>query len=149
MRECDRFLDLSFERDPADDAALQQHAARCPACREQMESERELRRLFHGIPRPGPSLHFNRVLRERLRAERERQRRGRWRLLVMQGYWVAASLASAAVLILIRWPGDPLPAIGAAGAAIGMVLIPAALLLLSLRIGPVRLLIGTMRALRP
>jgi predicted anti-sigma-YlaC factor YlaD len=150
MSECDELLELTIERDPAGDARLQRHAARCSHCREQLGAERELRQLFQGIARPGPSLHFNRELRERLRAERQRQRRQGRRLFVMQGYWVAASLASVIVMMLVRWPSElpSVPVMCSLGAVFGVALLTPLILFLSLRIGPLGLILKTMEALR-
>lgn len=150
MSECDEFRELTTDRDPAEDARLQRHAAECSSCREQLATDRDLRELFQGIARPDPSLHFNRVLRERLHAERQLQRRSRWRLLVMQGYWIAASVASAIVIMLIRWPGELPPAavMCSFGALFGMALLATLILFRSLRIGPINLILNTMDAFR-
>jgi predicted anti-sigma-YlaC factor YlaD len=150
MSECDEFRELTADRDPAEDARLQRHAARCSHCREQLETDRELRQMFQGVARPGPSLHFNRELRKRLRAERQLQRRYRWRLLVMQGYWAAASVASAFVIMLIRWPGElpSVPVMCSFGAVFGMALLTPLILFLSLRMGPMNLILNTMNAFR-
>ena len=150
MSECDEFRELTTDRDPAEDARLQRHAAGCSRCREQLETDRDLRQLFQGIARPGPSLHFNRVLRKRLHTERQLQRRYRWRLFVMQGYWAAASVASAIVIMLIRWPSE-LPSVTVMcsfGALFGMALLTPLILLRSLRIGPINLILNTMDAFR-
>jgi len=143
MSEHEPLCERAIERDPA-------HAERCPDCREQSEADRELRRLFQSAPRPGPALHFNRVLRSRLRAERERQRRRRWRLLVMQGYWVAASVACVIVLTLTRWPMQmPSPQVTCSiGGAFAIALLTPLTLLMSLGIGPLRLILETMEAFR-
>ena len=150
MSECDELRDLIVECDPADDGRLQRHAARCLRCREQLETERELRRLFQGIPQSGPSLHFNRELRKRLHVERQRQRRHRWRLFVMQGYWAAASVASLFVLMLIRWPSElpPAPVMFSLGVVFVVALLTPLMLLLSLRINPLDLFLGTMEQFR-
>lgn len=150
MSECPRFREMAIDRDPADDLRLQRHATGCSDCREQLETDHELRRLFQGVAQPGPSLHFNRVLRQRLRAERERLRRRRWRLFVMQGYWVAAGAACALVLTLVRWPSElpPLPVAGLFGTVLGMTLLAPLALFLSLRIGPLGLIAKTMETFR-
>jgi predicted anti-sigma-YlaC factor YlaD len=150
MSECEKLLELIIGCDPVDDAHLQRHAAQCSHCREQLEAERELRHLFQGIPRPGPSLHFNRKLGKRLRAERERQRRHRWRLYAMQGYWVAASLASMIVMLLIRWPSElpSVPAMVSLGAVFGVALLAPLILFMSLRVSPLGLILGTMDEFR-
>jgi len=150
MSECDRFREMTLERDRADDVRFQRHAARCADCREQLNADRELRRLFEGIAQPGPSLHFGRVLRQRLRAERQRQQRQRWRLFVMLGYWVAAVAACGIVVSLVRWPSElpPAPVAGLFGAVLGMTLLAPAVLLLTLRIGPLDLIAKTVQALR-
>ena len=150
MSECDEIRELITDRDPAEDARLQRHAARCSRCREQLASDRDLRGLFQRIARPGPSLHFNLVLRERLHAEGQRQRRCRWRRLVMQGYWIAAGVASAIVIMVIRWPGElPSAAVMCSfGALFGMALIAPLILFLSLRVGPISLILNTMDAFR-
>ncbi len=150
MSECDELRELIVECDPADDARLGQHAARCPHCRAQLAAERELRQLFQGIPQSGPSLHFNRELRRRLHAERERQHRHRWRLFVMQGYWVAASVASLFVMMLIRWPSElpSVPVMFSLGGVIGVALLTPLMLLRSLRISPMDLILGTMEQFR-
>ncbi len=150
MSECDEIRELTIERNPADDARIQRHAARCPHCREELEAERELRQLFQGIPQFGPSLHFNRELRKRLRAERQRQHRHRWRLFVMQGYWIAATVASVIVMMLIRWPSE-LPSVLVmryVGAVLGVALVTPLLLFLRLRIGPLGLILATMEQFR-
>lgn len=150
MSECHEFRELIAEPEPAEEARLQRHTAQCSSCREQLVTDRELRQLFQGIACPGPSPHFNRVLRKRLRTERELQRRSRWRLFVMQGYWVAASVASAIVMMLIRWPSElpSVPVICSFGAVFGIALLPPLILFLSLRIGTMNLLLKTMDAFR-
>lgn len=150
MSECDELQELTFECDPAGDTRLQRHAARCPHCREQLEGERALRQLFQGVPQPGPSLHFNRELRKRLCAERQRQHRSRWRLFVMQGYWAAASVASGLVMMLIRWPSElpSVPVLFSFGAVFGVALLTPLILFQSLRIGPLDLILGTIEQLR-
>lgn len=150
MSECDAFREPAAEGGPVEEGRLRRHAARCPVCRDQLLADGELRRLFRGIAQPGPSLHFNRVLRERLRAERRRQRRWRWRRLVMQGYWAAASVASVIVVLSIRWPSELSsgPAGCTLGAVVGLALLTPLLLLLPLRIGPLRLVLDTMDAFR-
>jgi len=117
---------------------------------EQSIVDRELRRLFEALERPAPSFHFNRVLRERLRAEQERQRRRGRCLAVMQGYWIAACAASAIVMLLVHWPSGlgSGPIVCALGVVFGMALLPALILLRSLRIGPVRLILETTRTFR-
>lgn len=150
MSECDEFRELSVGRDPAEEARFQRHAARCSCCREQLAIDRELRQMFQGIPSPGPSLHFNQVLRKRLHTERQLQSRYRWRLFVMQAYWAAASVAIAIVMILIRWPSElpSIPVMCCFGVAFGMILITPLILLLNLRIGPMNLILNTMDAFR-
>jgi len=150
MSECDEFRELITDRDPAEDARLQRHAARCSGCREQLATDRDLRELFQGMARPGPSLYFNWVLRERLHAERQLQRRYRWRRLVMQGYWVAASMASAIVIMLIRWPNEwpSVTVMCSFGALFGMALLTPLILFLSLRIDPINLIFTTMDVFR-
>jgi len=141
---------MTIESDPADDLRFRRHAARCPDCREQAEVERELRRLFGEIAQPGPSLQFNRELRQRLRAERERQQRHAWRLFVMQGYWAAAGVACVLVMTLIRWPSElpPAPVVCIFGAVLGTTLLAPLALFLSLRIGPLSLIVKTVEAFR-
>ena len=150
MSECDELRDLTVEWDLAADPRLQQHAARCPHCREELEAERELRQLFQGIPQFGPSLHFNRELRKRLRAERQRQHRHRWRLFVMQGYWIAAAVASVIVMTLIRWPSElpSVPVMCSLGVVFGLALVTPLLLFLRLPIGPLGLILATMEQFR-
>ena len=150
MSECGAFPETAVERDPAEDARLRRHASRCPECREQLEADRELRRLFRGIAQPAPSLQFNRELRRRLRAEREGQRRRRWRLFVMQGYWAAAAATCAVVMTLTRWPSElpPAPVACLFGTVLGVTLLAPLVLLLTMRIGPLGLIVKTMEALR-
>ena len=150
MSECDRFREMTIESDLADDVRFQRHAASCSDCREQWEAERELRQLFSGIAQPGPSLQFNRVLRQRLRVERERQQRRRRRLFVMQAYWVTASAACVIITMLVRWPSElpPAPVACLLGTALGMALLALLVLFLSLRIGPLGLIVKTMDTFR-
>lgn len=150
MSECDRFREMTFGRDHADDVRLRRHAAGCSDCREQSEADREIRRLFEGIAQSGPSLHFNRALRQRLRAERQRQRGERWRLFVMQAYWVAASAACVSITPFVRWPSEvpPAPTQYLLGMVLGMTLLTPLVLFLTLRIGPLGLIAKTMQALR-
>jgi predicted anti-sigma-YlaC factor YlaD len=150
MSECDEILEQIVGGSSADEVRFQRHAARCSHCREQLNVEGKLRDLFQGVAPAGPSLHFNRELSRRLDVERERQRRQRRRLLVMRGYWVAAALASLFVISLVRWP-EELPSMAvllAVGTALGMALLAPLILLLSLRIGPLGLLLGTVEELR-
>ena len=126
------------------------HTTPCPRCRGQLEADRELRQLFRSIAPTGPSLYFNRVLRSRLRAERQRLRRRRWRLLLMQGYWVAASVAGVIVMTLTRWP-EAMPSLQVAftiGVTFAIALLTPLILLRSLSIGPLGLIIKTMEAFR-
>ncbi len=150
MSECDRLLERIFERDLAGDIRVERHASRCARCREQLNAERELRQLFEGVARPGLSLHFSRELRERLRAERRRQRRQGWRLCVMQAYWIAASLASAVVVMLIRWPSElpSVPVLSVLGAVLGLALLTPLILFRVLSISPLGLILGTMEEFR-
>ena len=150
MSECDEFREPAAGRDPAEDARLQRHAAGCSRCREQLDTDRALRELFQGTGRPGPSLHFNRVLRKRLHEEGQLQHRYRWRLLVMQGYWAAASVASVIVILLTRWPGDvpSAPVLCSLGALFGTALLALLVLFRSLRMGPIDLILDTMDAFR-
>jgi len=150
MRECVELREWSIEGGASDDARFRRHAAECPDCREQLETERELRDLFRGAARPAPSLHFDRVLRQRLRAERRRLNRRRWRLAVMQGYWAAASAACVLVMARIQWPSE-LPSMPVAclfGSVLGLALLAPLVLLRSLRIGPLDLIVKTMEAFR-
>jgi predicted anti-sigma-YlaC factor YlaD len=150
MSECDEVLALTLECDATKQVRLRRHAARCSDCREQLELDRALRQTFQGIARPGPSLHFNQALRERLRAERQGLRRRRRRLLVMQGYWVAAIAASVIVLMLIRWPKE-LPSVPIAislTAVFGVTQIAPLVLFLCLRITPLSLILNTMETFR-
>lgn len=150
MSECERFREMTIERDPAEDPRLHRHAARCADCREQLETERALRQLFREVARPAPSPHFDRTLRQRLRAEREQQRRNSWRLMVMQGYWVAASAACVVVMLLTRWPSDlpPAPVVCLAAIVLGTTLLAPLVLFLTLRIGPLGLIAETINAFR-
>ena len=150
MSECDELLELSIECDIADDARFQRHVAWCSRCREELGADRELRQLFQGVVRPGPSLHFNRELRKRLHAERQRQRRYGLHLVVMQGYWAAAIVASIIVMVLIRWPSElPSPIVmWTLGAVFGAALITPLMLVRRLHIGPLGLILRTMQEFR-
>lgn len=150
MRECDALRDGTFEGGPTDGPRFRRHAARCPDCRGQLEAEEALRDLFRATSRPGLSPRFDRVLRQRLREERERLHRRRWRLLVMQGYWAAASAACVLVVARIRWPSELPPTSVACivGAVAGLALLAPLVLLRSLRIGPLDLIVKTMGAFR-
>jgi hypothetical protein len=68
----------------------------------------------------------------------------------MLGYWAAASVASLAVVMLIRWPETAfsLPVLRSLGAVIGMMLLAVWALLRYLPIGPLRLIQETMEAFR-
>lgn len=72
------------------------HLARCPACRNQWAAEEALDGLFSEAAPPGLSEQFNQNLRQRIAAEPKT--RHRWLILVMQVYWLAASLVSAVIL---------------------------------------------------
>ena len=68
----------------------------------------------------------------------------------MQGYWVAASVATATVIMLTRWPSE-LPSVTllcSFGALLGMALLAPLILFLSLRIGPIGLILNTMDVFR-
>jgi len=150
MSECNELRELAFNRDPTDDARVWRHAARCPHCREQSEVDRELRQLFQGITAPVPSLDFNRKLRQRLRVERSRQRDYRRRLVVMQGYWIFAGLASVLVMMLTHWPNQlPSPLVLCSGGSVLVVaLLTPLILFLSLGTDPLRLILGTLDGFR-
>ena len=68
----------------------------------------------------------------------------------MQGYWAAASVASAIVIMLIRWPSElpPVTVMCSLGALLGMAVLTPLILFLSLRIGPINLILKTMDAFR-
>ena len=150
MSDCERLRETAHETDLAEDLDFQRHVAGCPQCQEQLLVDSELRQLFRGIPRPAPSPHFNQVLRERLHAEEERQHRRRRRLVVMYVYWIAASVASALVLVLVRWPSElpSTPVVCSFGVVFGMALLAPLILLLSLRIAPRNLILSTVDAFR-
>lgn len=151
MRECVELREWLIEGGAFDDARFRRHAAACPDCREQLETERELRDLFRGAARPAPSLHFDRALRQRLRAERRRLNRRRWRLFVMQGYWAAASSASLLVVARIHWPSE-LPSTPVAwlfASVLGLAALAPLVLVRSLRVDPLDLIAKTMEAFRP
>jgi hypothetical protein len=150
MSECPEFRERAMETDPAEDAQLQTHVARCPQCQEQLLIDSELRQLFQGIPRPAWSPDFHQTLRQRLRAEREGQHRRRRRLIMMCAYWISASVVSALVMILIRWPNElpSVPVMCSFGAVFGMALLTPLVLLLSLRISPVSLVLSTVTTFR-
>ncbi len=150
MSECDEFLKTAIDADSVEGAGLQEHAAHCSRCREQLLIDGGLRRLFQGIARPAPSPHFNRVLRQRLLADGERQRRRRWRLALMEAYWVAAGVIAIAVVMRIRWPGEvpSVPVLCSLGAVLGVALLTVVALLRSLRITPRGILVDTMGAFR-
>jgi hypothetical protein len=77
--------------------AWEAHLARCPACCDQMAAEEALEDLFSKAAPPELSSRFNENLRQRIAAES--RVRNRWPFLVMQGYWLAASLISAVILL--------------------------------------------------
>jgi hypothetical protein len=150
MSECDEFSTPDRDLDAAKEIRLRLHADRCADCGEQLEVDRALRQAFRGVACPGPSLHFNQALRERIRIERRGSRRQRWRLLVMQGYWVAAAAASVVVVLQVRWPAElqagamaPLLA-----AMVGLTLIAPLILSACLRITPLDLILNTMKIFR-
>jgi hypothetical protein len=114
-------------------------------CPGQRKIDSDLRILSRASVRPGLSLQFNHRLRARLAAEKQNQRESRRRLLVMQIYWLVATVASVAVVLLIRWPDTlpPAPAVYAVGALLIAILICPLLLLLHHRIGLMELVIST------
>jgi predicted anti-sigma-YlaC factor YlaD len=150
MSDCERLRETANETNLAEDPDFQRHVASCPQCQEQLLVDSELHQLFRGIARPGPSPHFNRILRQRLEAERERQCRRRRRLVMMYVYWVAASVASVLVLVLVRWPSELLstPAVCSFGVVFGMALLTPLILFMSLRVGPLNLIVSTINAFR-
>lgn len=147
MSECDEFSTPGRDLDAEKETRLRLHAKRCADCGEQLEVDRALRQAFQGVACPGPSLHFSRALRERIRTERRGLRRQRWRLLVMQGYWVAATASSVVVVLQVRWPEElqagamtsPLAAM------VGLTLIAPLILSACLRITPLNLILKTMK----
>ena len=70
-------------------AAVEAHLATCEVCREQVNSERELRGALRALPPPLPRDGFESALRKRLRRQRPRLRR--WLLPI------AAALAIVAL----------------------------------------------------
>jgi len=104
-------------------------------------ADRELRRAFQGLAQPSLSLRFNRELRARLQAEREHRRllRRHWR--VMQGYWLAASVASVLILLLTPWPTEAPSAM-----VLGFLGATAAVTLLILGVSVVASLLPALRA---
>jgi anti-sigma factor RsiW len=150
MSDCNLFSERTIGVDTIDDDALDAHAAGCPSCRRQLIAHRELRHAFQGLAQPSLSPHFDRELRRRLETERKRDRAHRWRLLLMQGYWMAASVACLCILWLTRWPAETPSAlaVGALGMIFAMVLVTLVLLLRSLRTGFLDVIFGTMSLLR-
>jgi hypothetical protein len=68
----------------------------------------------------------------------------------MQGYWVAASVASVCILLLIRWPSElpSVPVLCSLAAVFAVALLTPMILLRSLRTGFLDLILGTMEELR-
>jgi predicted anti-sigma-YlaC factor YlaD len=73
------------------------HLAQCPSCRDQWAAEEALENLFSEVAPPELSSRFNENLRHRIAKVAEA--RIRWPLFVMQGYWLAAALISAIILL--------------------------------------------------
>ena len=98
VRECPEFerhrgkLDTRFTE--GERRAWEAHLAGCPACRDQWAAEEALGDLFSRAAPPELSSRFDENLRRRIATEPKK----RWALLVMQGYWLAASLISAFIL---------------------------------------------------
>lgn len=150
MSECDESSAPGRDLDAEKETRLRRHAKLCADCGEQLEVDRALRQAFQGVACPGPSLHFSQALRDRIRIERRSLRRQRWRLLVMQGYWIAATAASVVLMLQVRWPEElqagamtsPLSAM------IGLTLIAPLILSACLRITPLNLILTTMKIFR-
>jgi len=148
--DCKELRELTAGADPVGRERLEEHAARCPECRLQLAADRELRHAFQRLAQPALSPRFNKDLRLRLRAEREHRRLLRRSRLMMQGYWLAASVASVLVLLLTRWPTAAPSALtlGSVGAILAVALLTLAILLRLLRTDFLDLILGTMKVLR-
>lgn len=86
--------------DPAARAEVEAHLATCATCREQMNSERDLRGELRGLPALQPRDGFEADLRRRLR--RERPRPLRWLLPIAAALAVIALWARGAAPI-VAW----------------------------------------------
>jgi len=100
-RKCSEFerhrdkLDTWFTKEER--RAWEAHLAHCPACRDQWAAEEALDSLFSEAAPPILSSRFNENLHQRIAVEPKA--RNRWPLLVMQGYWLAASLIIAFIFL--------------------------------------------------
>lgn len=150
MIDCRMLSELTAGVDTIDDDKLNDHAAGCPPCRQQLAAHRELRRTFQGFAQPSLSPHFNRRLSVLLNAEARRRRGYRQRLLLMRGYWMVASVASVCILLLTRWPAatPSALAVGALVTVFTVSLLTLVIVLRSLRTGLLDLILGTMHVLR-
>jgi hypothetical protein len=88
------------------------------------------------MPRSRLSPGFNCRLRTTLAVEKQKQHENRWRLFLLQAYWVVAAAASMTVLAQVRWPSTPpAPAVYVLGSVLVTVLVAPVLLLLRERSG--------------
>jgi len=88
------------ELSPEDQARLEEHLRDCPACRQQLESERVLRAQIRALPEVAPPAGLEERLRARLRAARPR----RWRfILPLAAGLTAVLLWSGSSPAVVAW----------------------------------------------
>ena len=150
MHDCRLLGERIAGVDTMDEDTLERHAAECPSCRQQLAAHRELRRTFRALAQPSLSPRFNRQLAALLDAETRRHSGHRQRLLLMQAYWLAASVASVCILLWTRWPTAAPSAlvVSVLVTILAGSLLTLVILLRSLRTGLLDLILGTMHLLR-
>ncbi len=133
MSKCDRLRHLS-DIEATSDPDLLRHAKTCPDCRLQRRINGRLRDLMQRMPRAGLSPAFNYRLRTTLAVEKQKQQENRWRLFLLQAYWVVAAAVSIIVLTQVRWPSmPPAPSVYVLGSVLMTVVVIPVLLLMRQR----------------
>ena len=91
---------------PAESALFTAHLEDCPACREELEICRRVRRLARAAPPVRIPADLGERIRHRMRTGVSRERKAGGRVLALR--WVAAA-AAAAVLLLVIFPSFQRP----------------------------------------
>ena len=126
------------------DADVRHHVESCTGCAGELEIHDELVAAFRGIVRPAFSPHFRPQLMVRVAEERRRKKIARRRLAILRSYWLVASVVCAAVLANLTWSSSDAMTQTPVLFAIGVFVVPIALLLIAIRTNPFELILQTM-----
>jgi len=126
------------------DADVRQHVEGCTDCAAELEIHDQLVAAFRGIARPALSPHFRPQLMVQVARERPRKKIARRRLAILRAYWLAASVVCAAVLANLTWTSSDAMTQTPVLVAIGVFVVPIALLLIAIRTNPFELILQTL-----